>query len=234
MSNEQPRLFGKTEEPSVESYPIDQLENAYTSFLPGIKLEESLPEIADYQDLHDLVIKCQRCRLRSSCQQVVFGDGNIHAEILFIGEGPGQDEDRQGIPFVGRAGQLFNKILAAAEFKREEIYIANVVKCRPPGNRLPSPDEVKECRNYLEAQIRIIKPKIIVCLGSLACQTVIDPKAKIGLTRGQWFIRNGVKIIATYHPAALLRNESYKRPAWEDFKLIRDEYKKMNVKIDEV
>lgn len=218
MSTEQPRLFGKLEEPRAESY---------LPFLPGIKIEESFREIEDYQDLHDLAIQCQRCRLRSSCQQVVFGDGNIHADILFIGEGPGQDEDRQGIPFVGRSGQLLNKILAAAEFKRQEIYIANVVKCRPPGNRLPSPDEVKECRNYLEAQIRIIKPKIIVCLGSLACQTVIDPKAKISLTRGRWFLRNGVKIMASYHPAALLRNESYKRPTWEDFKLIRDEYKSL-------
>jgi DNA polymerase len=158
---------------------------------------------------------------------VVFGDGNIHSDILFIGEGPGQDEDLQGIPFVGRAGQLLDKILAAADFQRQDVYIANVVKCRPPGNRLPGPDEVKQCRSYLEAQIRIIKPKIIVCLGSLACQTVIHPKAKITTTRGQWFIRNGVKIMATYHPAALLRNPAYKRPTWEDFKLIRDEYKSL-------
>jgi DNA polymerase len=160
----------------------------------------------------------------------VFGDGNINADILFIGEGPGKDENEQGIPFVGRAGQLLNKILEASEFKRSEVYIANVVKCRPPGNRLPNPDEVKECRSYLEAQIRIINPKIIVCLGALACQTVIDSKAKIGQTRGKWFMRNGIKIMATYHPAALLRNESYKRPAWEDFKLIRDEYKKLTGK----
>lgn len=222
MSNEQPRLFGKLE---------DRVEE-YTSFLPGVKREESFLEIENYQDLHDLALKCQRCRLRSSCEQVVFGDGNIQADILFIGEGPGQDEDRQGIPFVGRAGQLLNKILSASEFKREDVYIANVVKCRPPGNRLPSPDEVKECRNYLEAQIRIISPKIIVCLGSLACQTVINPKAKISLTRGQWFVRDGVKIMATYHPAALLRNESYKRPTWEDFKLIRDEFKSLKKSIN--
>ena len=234
MSNEQPHLFGKSEAPGMELYPVEPLEKAYVPFLPGIKMEESFREIENYQELHDLVIKCQRCRLRGSCQQVVFGDGNIHADILFIGEGPGQDEDRQGIPFVGKAGQLLNKILAAAEFTRHETYIANVVKCRPPGNRLPSPDEVKECRKYLEAQIRIIKPKIIVCLGSLACQTVIDPKAKISLTRGKWFIRNGVKIMASYHPAALLRNESYKRPTWEDFKLIRDEYKSLKAQTDEV
>ncbi len=226
MSNEQPRLFGKLEEPRVEPY---------IPFLPGVKPEESFLDINDYQGLYDLTIKCHACRLRSSCEQVVFGDGNINADILFIGEGPGQDEDRQGKPFVGRAGKLLNQILAAAEFKRQEVYIANVVKCRPPGNRLPRPDEVKECRNYLEAQIRIISPKIIVCLGSLACQTVINPKAKISVTRGQWLVRNGIKIMASYHPAALLRNESYKRPTWEDFKLIRDEYKSLpKVKTGEV
>lgn len=122
---------------------------------------------------------------------------------------------------------MLDKILEAAQFKRSEVFITNVVKCRPPGNRLPNPDEVKECRHYLEAQIRIINPKIVVCLGAMACQTVIDPKAKIGQTRGKWFTRNGIMVMATYHPAALLRNEQYKRPTWEDFKLIRDEYKKL-------
>jgi len=228
MSTEQPRLFAEVEQPNAEEKPIVQpIKKTYTSFLPGIKAEHSYQEVESYQSLHDLAVGCQRCRLRSACQQVVFGDGNINADILFIGEGPGKDEDQQGIPFVGRAGQLLNKILEAADFRRSEVYIANVVKCRPPGNRLPNPDEVKECRNYLEAQIRIINPKIIVCLGALACQTVIDSKAKISQTRGKWFIRNGIKIMASYHPAALLRNESYKRPTWEDFKLIRDEYKKL-------
>ncbi len=158
--------------------------------------------------------------------------GNIKSTIVFVGEGPGSDEDEQGIPFVGRAGQLLNKILAAADFQREEVYIANVVKCRPPGNRLPNPDEVKICRNFLEAQIRMIQPRMIVCLGALAAQTVIDPRAKIGQVRGKWLIRNGIKIMPTYHPAALLRNENYKRPTWEDFKLIRDEYRRMNTEID--
>jgi len=228
MSTEQPRLFAEMEQPTSEVKPILQpIEKTYAAFLPGIKMEDSYREVEAYQSLHDLALGCQRCRLRSTCQQVVFGDGKIDADILFIGEGPGKDEDQQGIPFVGRAGQLLNKILEAADFKRSEVYIANVVKCRPPGNRLPNPDEVKECRNYLEAQIRIINPKIIVCLGALACQTVIDSKAKISQTRGKWFIRNDIKIMASYHPAALLRNESYKRPTWEDFKLIRDEYKKL-------
>ena len=228
MSNEQPRLFGELGEPAGDDNKVaEPPTKTFTSFLPGLKVEEGYAQIQSYKELLDVSVGCQKCRLRSTCRQVVFGDGKIDADILFIGEGPGKDEDEQGIPFVGRAGQLLDKILEAAQFKRSEVYIANVVKCRPPGNRLPNPDEVKECRNYLEAQIRLIKPKIVVCLGAMACQTVIDPKAKISKTRGRWFIRNGILIMATYHPAALLRNEQYKRPTWEDFKLIRDEYKKL-------
>jgi uracil-DNA glycosylase family 4 len=228
MSTEQPGLFSEGVEPTpfIDSMAEPVIKPS-ASFLPRLKTEEGYPEIYNYQDLHDKAAGCQRCRLRSDCQQVVFGAGKINADILFIGEAPGKDEDQQGIPFVGRAGQLLEKILQAADFKRSEVYITNVVKCRPPGNRLPSPDEVKECRNYLEAQIRIIKPRIIVCLGALASQTVIDPKARISQIRGRWFMRNDIKIIASYHPAALLRNENYKRPAWEDFKLIRDEYKRL-------
>lgn len=199
----------------------------YSSFLPGVKMEEAYLELEDLTKLQKQALACSACTLRGGCKQVVFGDGNPNSAIVFIGEGPGSDEDEQGIPFVGRAGQLLNKILAAAEFNREDVYIANVVKCRPPGNRLPNPDEVKVCRNFLEAQIRMIQPRIIVCLGALAAQTVIDPRAKIGQVRGKWLMRNDIKIMATYHPAALLRNESYKRPTWEDFKLIRNEYQQL-------
>ncbi len=226
MSVEQPGLFGELEQPALANQAIiEPLEKEFTPFLPGLNRENSYPEIKDYLQLQKLANGCQKCRLRNTCQQVVFGDGKPDTDLMFIGEGPGKDEDEQGIPFVGRAGQLLDKILVASELKRTEVYITNVVKCRPPGNRLPNPDEVKECCKYLEAQIRLIEPRIIVCLGAAACQAVIDPKAKISKTRGKWLIRNGVKIMATYHPAALLRNPAYKRPAWEDFKLIRDEYK---------
>jgi len=197
------------------------------SFLPGVKAEEAHPDLNDYELLKKRALGCTGCRLRETCKQVVFSAGNIKSKIIFVGEGPGSDEDDQGIPFVGRAGQLLNQILAAAEFKRAEVYIANVVKCRPPGNRLPNPDEVKVCRNFLEAEIRIIQPKIVVCLGAMATQTVVDPRAKIGQLRGKWLLRNGIKIMPTYHPAALLRNPNYKRPTWEDFKLIRDEYRSL-------
>ncbi len=233
MSIEQYGLFGDDQQDTKQkemmvAEPSRSQNNM--SFLPGVKNEETHLDLRDFAELNDRALQCSACRLREGCKQVVFGGGNPAAKIVFVGEGPGSDEDEQGIPFVGRAGQLLNKILAAAEFKREEVYITNVVKCRPPGNRLPNPDEVKMCRNFLEAQIRIIQPGIIVCLGALAAQTVIDPRSRIGQVRGKWFIRNGIKIMATYHPAALLRNENYKRPTWEDFKLIRDEYRQMNIK----
>lgn len=228
MSNEQPSLFGELVEPApIIKKQTEPPGKTYASFLPGLKAEEGYPQVDLYQELLDMSVGCQGCRLRSTCRQVVFGDGSLNADIMFIGEGPGKDEDEQGIPFVGRAGKLLDKIMEAVQFKRAEIFITNVVKCRPPGNRLPNPDEVKECRKYLEAQIRLINPKIVICLGAMASQTVIDPKARISQIRGRWFVRNGIMIMATYHPAALLRNEKYKRPVWEDFKLIRDEYIKL-------
>lgn len=234
MTIEQPSLFDDINRPSAETKqiiaPPEVEQKMETVFLPGVLAENSYPDITDYHALQSLAAGCQKCGLRSTCRQVVFGDGNIAADIVFIGEGPGKDEDERGIPFVGRAGQLLDKILEAAELVRSEVYITNVVKCRPPGNRLPHPDEVAQCRNYLEAQIRIINPRIVVCLGAAACQAVIDSKARIGSIRGQWFMRNGLKIMATYHPAALLRNPAYKRPTWEDFKLIRDEYTKITGK----
>lgn len=232
MSVEQPDLFG-LEPPVVNPVEAEKIadetaeKSGLVPFLPGVRAEAAYPDMANLEELERLAHDCQACRLRSTCQQVVFGDGNPHARIMFIGEGPGQDEDIQGKPFVGKAGQLLNKILEAAEFSRPEVYIANVVKCRPPGNRLPNPDEVQACRNFLEAQIRLISPSIIVCLGAAASKAVIDPKAQISVMRGKWFTRQGIKIIATYHPAALLRTESYKRPTWEDFKQIRDEYKRI-------
>jgi uracil-DNA glycosylase family 4 len=231
MSTEQPGLFAGLEpEPESSALPeaVELTPAAVTEpFLAGVDLPSSFPEVSDHQQLTEIALKCDRCHLRATCKQVVFADGPPTSRIMFIGEGPGKDEDIQGRPFVGRAGQLLDKILVSASFKREEVYITNVVKCRPPENRLPNPNEVSLCRNYLEAQIRIIRPAIIVCLGSLASQVVIDPKARITKIRGQWLQRQGTKIIATFHPAALLRNEGYKRPTWEDFKKIRDEYQRL-------
>jgi uracil-DNA glycosylase family 4 len=226
MSIEQPGLFGQPEAEEM----LNQEENweeersVYLPFIAGVKAEEAYLNLQSLPELEQSALSCQRCRLRESCKQVVFGQGNSNARLMLVGEGPGMDEDIKGQPFVGRAGQLLDKILQAAKLPRQEVYITNVVKCRPPGNRLPHPDEVRECRNFLEAQIRIINPEIVVCLGSLASKTIIDPGVSITMVRGRWFNRQGKKIIGTFHPAALLRNESYKRPTWQDFKRIRDEY----------
>ncbi len=230
MPGKQLNLFGEEVQPEKK----DSLENDilaakhYIPFLPAVEAEECYLDIDKLDALQDIANKCQGCRLRSTCRQVIFGEGKEISKLMLIGEGPGKDEDIQGSPFVGRAGQLLDKILQAAELPRQDLYITNVVKCRPPGNRLPNPDEVKICRNYLEAQIRIINPSIIVCLGAMASKAVIAPGAKISELRGKWFQRKDIRIMATYHPAALLRNENYKRPVWEDFKFIRDEFKKID------
>jgi len=224
MSIEQPGLFGQPEIKQSQEDSREEQSLAYIPFIPGVKPEEAYLELESLSDLEQRAKSCQLCRLREGCRQVVFGEGKSNARLMLVGEGPGMDEDLQGRPFVGKAGQLLDKILQAAELPRQEVFIGNVVKCRPPGNRLPHPDEVKVCRNFLEAQIRIIKPQIIVCMGSLATQVIIDPRARITMTRGKWFNRQGIKIMAVFHPAALLRNPSYKRPTWEDFKQIRNEY----------
>ena len=141
---------------------------------------------------------------------------------MFIGEGPGAEEDRQGLPFVGRAGELLTRIIQAIDLTREEVYIANIVKCRPPGNRDPLPEEVAACRGYLEQQIDLIRPRIIVLLGKVAAQTLLGNDLTLGRMRGQWYRVQDVETRVTYHPAALLRNSSFKRPTWEDMQVVRD------------
>jgi uracil-DNA glycosylase family 4 len=143
-------------------------------------------------------------------------------ELMFVGEGPGADEDRQGLPFVGAAGELLTKIIQAIEKTREEVYIANVVKCRPPGNRDPQPDEVAACRGYLDRQIALVRPRVLVALGRVAAQTLLGNDAPIGRMRGQWHQVQGIPTMVTYHPAALLRNQALKRPTWEDMQQVRD------------
>ncbi len=152
----------------------------------------------------------------------MFGDGDLRARLMFIGEGPGAEEDRTGLPFVGRAGELLTRIIQAIGMERAQVYIANIVKCRPPGNREPQPDEVAACRGYLEAQIDAIRPLVVVALGRVAAQTLLGNNTPIGKMRGQWFEVRGVPVMVTYHPAALLRNPAFKRPTWEDMQQVRD------------
>lgn len=181
----------------------------------------------DWEELKRRVLSCRACGLRRRAKNAVLGEGHINADLMLVGEAPGAREDEVGRPFVGAAGGLLNCILKAAGFRREEVYITNVVKCRPPGNRVPTPAEVKACQVYLEAQIRLIQPKIIVCLGALATQTLIAPGASITRLRGQWIEKDGIRYMPTFHPAALLRDESKKRPVWEDFKKIRVLYQEL-------
>ncbi|MEP7013579.1 MAG: uracil-DNA glycosylase [Acidobacteriota bacterium] len=178
--------------------------------------------VAELAEIEQRVSVCTRCRLSEGRTRTVFGSGNPAAELMFIGEGPGAEEDKQGLPFVGRAGELLTRIIQAIEFSREEVYIANVVKCRPPGNRDPQPDEVVACRGYLERQVGLIQPRVIVALGRIAAQTLLGNEDPIGRMRGRWFKVLGVPTMVTYHPAALLRNPALKRPTWEDMQLVRD------------
>ena len=170
----------------------------------------------------DIGPDCSRCKLHTlGRKQVVFGVGNPNADLMFVGEAPGADEDIQGEPFVGRAGQLLTKIIEAIDLKREDVYIANVIKCRPPGNRNPEPDEVEQCEPFLFRQIDIIKPRVIVALGKFAAQCLLKTDAPITRIRGREFTYRDAVLIPTYHPAYLLRNPSAKRDVWEDMKKVR-------------
>jgi uracil-DNA glycosylase len=174
------------------------------------------------QALEDRVGDCRGCRLCQERNSIVFGDGNPNAGILFIGEGPGANEDLEGKPFVGRAGQLLDKILAAIDLDRNTVFITNIVKCRPPGNRTPSRDEVAACWWILEEQIRIMDPGVIVALGAPASRTMTGSTEGIGKLRGSIHRYGDVPVLPTYHPAALLRTNALKRPVWEDMKKLRD------------
>jgi uracil-DNA glycosylase family 4 len=193
---------------------------------PAVIDAEAAPRAAELAALAGVAAGCTRCRLAEGRTKVVFGSGNPGAELMLVGEGPGADEDRQGLPFVGAAGELLTRIIQAIEMSREAVYIANVVKCRPPGNRDPQPDEVAACRGYLDRQIALVRPRVLVALGRVAAQTLlgndVGSDAPIGRLRGQWFQVQGIPTRVTYHPAALLRNPALKRPTWEDMQQVRD------------
>jgi uracil-DNA glycosylase len=163
---------------------------------------------------------CQRCRLAEGRKNIVFGSGDSHARLVFVGEGPGYEEDRQGQPFVGAAGQLLTKIIEAIEFTRSQVYICNIVKCRPPGNRNPKPDEIAACLPFLKRQIAAINPDFICTLGGVAAQTLLDTKLPISKLRGVLYDYMGIKVMPTYHPAFLLRSPEKKRSVWEDMKIL--------------
>jgi len=179
--------------------------------------DDTLPKIRE--DLGE----CTRCKLHKGRNKIVFGDGNPRAELVFIGEGPGADEDAQGLPFVGRAGKLLTQMIEAMGLQRRDVYICNVVKCRPPENRAPEPDEVATCSPYLLRQIDVIQPKVIVCLGAVAAKTLLETTRGISQFRGQWLQWRGRKLMATYHPAYLLRNPAAKGEVWKDLQKVMAE-----------
>lgn len=172
---------------------------------------------------------CRRCGLCKERNSIVLGEGNRSADIMFIGEGPGGDEDRLGRPFVGKAGQLLDRMIAAIDMKREDLYITNVVKCRPPGNRTPLDEEAHACLPILRKQYALIKPKIVVCLGATSAKHVYSPEARITRDRGKWVEKNGVWFMPTYHPAALLRDESKKREVWDDLQSLAQKYRSIQL-----
>lgn len=172
-------------------------------------------------DLHSQIAGCLKCPLGQTRTTFVFGTGNPTASLMFIGEAPGADEDLQGKPFVGRAGQLLNKILEAIQLHREDVFICNILKCRPPNNRPPIPEEVEQCLPYLRKQIALVHPKLIVCLGLTAAHNLLRTKESLTSLRGRVLAFEGTPLMVTYHPAALLRNPNWKRPAWEDFQAIQ-------------
>jgi DNA polymerase len=174
--------------------------------------------------LAESVAACKRCtELAETRRQTVFGVGNADADIMFIGEAPGADEDRQGEPFVGAAGKLMDKIIAACGLKREEIYICNILRCRPPGNRNPHPQEAANCREFLDGQIRIVAPKHIICWGTVAAQNLLGETRPVGRLRGQFLQHGEAKVMCTYHPSYLLRNASAKKLVWEDMKFFMND-----------
>ena len=180
-----------------------------------------------WEELNEAIKDCNKCKLCSGRNNIVFGTGNKNADIMFIGEGPGADEDIQGEPFVGKAGQLMNKAFEALEIKREEVYIANIVKCRPPQNRNPEPDEAKACMDYLRNQVILVKPKIILLLGSISLKNILGEEYGITNSRGKWIERKGIWYMPTFHPAALLRDDSKKIDFWKDLKLIKEKLKEL-------
>ena len=198
----------------VEGGPSTQSEG------PAAKRAAAAPVIWTLQAIREDIGDCTRCKLHTlGRKQVVFGAGNPDADLMFVGEAPGADEDVQGIPFVGRAGQLLTKMIAAMGFSRDDVYIANVVKCRPPENRNPEPDEIEPCEPFLFRQIESIKPQVIVALGSFAAKTLLRTQDPISRLRGQVFEYHGAKLVPTFHPSYLLRSPNQKKYAWDDLKI---------------
>jgi len=204
-----------SENPNAENMPRVKTTTQAATLPPALNDKPSALKLIR-EDIGD----CTRCRLHKGRTNLVFGVGNVNADLMFVGEGPGADEDAQGEPFVGRAGQLLNNMISAMGIKREDVYIANVVKCRPPGNRTPEKDECDTCSPFLMRQIDIIKPKVIVALGAVAAKNLLAVNDSMANLRGRWYDFRNSKLLVTYHPAYLLRDPRQKKEAWKDLQIV--------------
>jgi DNA polymerase len=219
LSEIKPMAAKKTSKPtSVQASLFGELAPSE----PAPELEPELPADETLEDIRLDIGDCTRCKLHQHRTHIVYGEGNPRADLMFVGEGPGADEDATGRPFVGRAGQLLDRMIEAIGKKRSDCYIANIVKCRPPLNREPEPDEVATCEPFLYRQINVIKPRLVVALGAVAAKTLLRTTAPISQLRGRFFDFRGTKLLPTFHPAFLLRSPNKKKEAWEDLKKVRD------------
>ena len=218
----------------TKNFITQQIDLGFDEVYTPLKTKKTIPKkenlitTKNLSDFRNQIKNCKKCHLGYTRTNFVFGVGNPEAKLMFIGEAPGREEDLQGEPFVGAAGQLLDRMLAAINFKREDVFIANVLKCRPPENRDPQPDEIETCKPYLLQQIKIIQPKIICALGRISAQVLLQTKSPLNQLRGKFHDFNGIKFLVTYHTAALLRYQTYKKFAWEDLKLLRKEYDRLN------
>ncbi len=216
-----PGIFAST--PTM-SHPTGIVADGVIS-INGITIGEAWqPQFPSLTTHRTAICECQKCPLGATRTKFVYGVGNAQADVMFIGEAPGQKEDELGEPFVGRAGQLLDKILAAIKFQRSDVYIANILKCRPPQNRDPLPEEMAQCFPYLKEQIALIRPRLLCALGRISAQALLNTTTPIGKLRGQWHSYQGIPLLVTYHPAALLRNPNFKVGCWEDVKILRAAY----------
>jgi DNA polymerase len=219
-----PEAHAKAARSARPAAPLDSSKDSLLEILHGsTPMTHSRKDVGSLEGVLEELGDCQRCALAGSRTHIVFGAGNPSAQLLFVGEAPGAEEDRQGLPFVGRAGQLLTRIIESIGMSREEVYIGNVLKCRPPGNRNPEPVEVETCSPFLQKQIEAIQPRVVCCMGTFAAQTVLGMNTPISRLRGKFYEIGGIRYMATFHPAYLLRNPEKKREVWEDMKKIRAE-----------
>jgi uracil-DNA glycosylase family 4 len=202
---------------------LDLTVPARASVAEPVAVAERTDGVSEWDALVAAAHNCNACRLAGTRKTVVFGSGNPHADLMFIGEAPGRDEDEQGEPFVGKAGQLLTDIIKAMKLTRDDVYIANVIKCRPPENRNPEPDELDECRPFIQRQVALIQPKVIVALGRFGLQSLTERSYSITAVRGQWLDYHGIKLMPTFHPSYLLRTPAAKKDVWNDMKKVMAE-----------